>query len=253
MEYNSFFNPMMAGFAKYITSADDKSQSLGTVADIGLPLTKTGNKTNPVINAEIIKSYGGKEVFLEDGETAFREGDVASHYYQIVDGSVKMVTVSPDGKEFIQGIFKAGDSFGEPPLFCDFPYPSSACAIGPCTLLKLPKEKFFILLRENFEIHLLLNRVLCQRLRYKSMVLSEISSYDPEHRIMSLLKYLKSEFSPPPEQRKGLVRPDDKYIIPFTRQQLADMSGLRVETVIRTVKKMDREGKVKLTGRKIEL
>ncbi|MDZ7646289.1 MAG: hypothetical protein U5K54_03375 [Cytophagales bacterium] len=31
------------------------------------------------------------------------------------------------------------------------------------------------------------------------------------------------------------------------------MSGLRVETVIRTVKKMEEEGKLKLVGRKITL
>ena len=83
------------------------------------------------------------------------------------------------------------------------------------------------------------------------MVLSEISFYDPEHRIMSLLKYLKEEAhqSTPAE----MVRESHVYEVPFTRQQLADMSGLRVETVIRTVKRMEEEGKVKLVGRKITL
>lgn len=37
----------------------------------------------------------------------------------------------------------------------------------------------------------------------------------------------------------------------YTRQQIADMSGLRVETVIRTVKKMEKEGKLVLEGHKI--
>jgi CRP/FNR family transcriptional regulator, cyclic AMP receptor protein len=243
----------MVGFANYVTSEDDKSQLLPTNKDLGLLQTKPINKTGPVINPEIIKSYGGREIHLEDVETVFREGDVALHYYQIVHGSIKMFTVSADGKEFIQGMFKAGDSFGEPPLFCDFPYPSSACSIGPCSLLKLSKDKFLALLRENFEVHLHLNKLLCQRLRYKSMVLSEISSYDPEHRIMSLLKYLKSDFRSSLDAMKGDIRAGSSYTIPFTRQQLADMSGLRVETVIRTVKKMDRDGKLKLAGRKITL
>lgn len=251
-EYNSLINPMLVGFTRYITSATDKSHPGRTTLDIGLPQPKAGCKSAPVIDPEIIKSYNGKEVHLNDGEAIFREGDVATHYFQIVQGSIKMLTVSADGKEFIQGMFKAGDSFGEPPLFCDFPYPSSAYAIGNCTLLKLPKGKFLALLRENFEVHLCLSRLLCQRLRYKSMVLSEISSYDPEHRIMSLLKYLKSESKTSSNTRKGQGR-SDKYLIPFTRQQLADMSGLRVETVIRTVKKMDRTGKLRLAGRKITL
>ena len=89
-----------------------------------------------------------------------------------------------------------------------------------------------------------MDQVLCQRLRYKSMVLSEISSYEPEHRIVTLLKYYKSKNIKP-----GLP---GKIIVPYTRQQLADMSGLRVETVIRTVKKMEKEGKLLLEGHKIK-
>jgi CRP/FNR family cyclic AMP-dependent transcriptional regulator len=236
----------------FVISSADKNQPFTVAGEIRLHQSISNGGAATVINPETIKSYGGKDLRLEDGDTIFSEGDVASHYFQIVEGSVKMVTVSPEGKEFIQGIFKSGDSFGEPPLFCDFPYPSSACAIGPCTVIKLAKEKFLKLLQENFQAHLLLNQVLCQRLRYKSMVLSEISSYDPEHRIMTILKHLKTEYSPPAPKTLP-ARSSDKYIVPFTRQQLADMSGLRVETVIRTVKKMDREGKLKLAGRKIAL
>jgi CRP-like cAMP-binding protein len=100
------------------------------------------------------------------------------------------------------------------------------------------------MLKENFDLHLKMDQVLCQRLRYKSMVLSEISSYEPEHRIIALLKYFKSKNAKP--------GPIDKVIVPYTRQQLADMSGLRVETVIRTVKKMERDGKLALEGHKIK-
>jgi CRP-like cAMP-binding protein len=89
-----------------------------------------------------------------------------------------------------------------------------------------------------------MDEVLCQRLKYKSMVLSEISSHEPEHRILSLLKYYKTK-NPPSNETAGRV------IIPYTRQQLADMSGLRVETVIRTVKKMEKSRKLILEGHKI--
>jgi CRP/FNR family cyclic AMP-dependent transcriptional regulator len=236
--------------AIYISSPGDKSHAIRGLSSLGLPAITMNHL---VISPEIILSYAGREITLEDGDTAFREGETANHYYQISEGSIKMLSVSPDGKEFIQGIFKPGDSFGEPPLICDFPYPGSAIALGDCRLLKLPKEKFMLLLRENFEVHLGLSQVLCQRLRYKSMVLSEISSYDPEHRIASLLKYLKSEYIPLRNPAQRLFRASDKYLVPFTRQQLADMSGLRVETVIRTVKKMSRDGKLKLKGRKIEV
>lgn len=83
------------------------------------------------------------------------------------------------------------------------------------------------------------------------MVLSEISFYDPEHRITSLLNYLKADSADQGKRQDVVI--NEVYVVPFTRQQLADMSGLRVETVIRTVKRMEEDGKLKLVGRKITL
>ncbi len=198
-----------------------------------------------MINPEILIKYGAKAIGLKKSQILFHEGDEANFYYEVDEGSIKLVTYSEDGQEFIQSIFNDGDSFGEPPLFCRFNYPSSAIALTETVVWKLSRDNFFRLLQENFEIHLELDRVLCQRLKYKSMILSEISFYDPEHRINSLLKYLK-------ESNANSNHVDENgYQVPLTRQQLADMSGLRVETVIRTVKKMEENGSLKLIGHKI--
>lgn len=173
----------------------------------------------------------------------FQEGDLATDYLQVDVGTVKMFSVSSEGQEFIQGIFNAGESFGEPALIGKFPYPGSVVAIEPTTIWKLPADYFFKMLKENFELHVKMDQILCERLRYKSMVLSEISSHEPEHRILSLLKHFKS---------KNALVSHSKIIIPYTRQQLADMTGLRVETVIRTVKKMEKERKLLLEDHKIK-
>ena len=155
-----------------------------------------------------------------------------------------MYIINPEGQEFTQGIFSAGESFGEPALLGNFPYPSSASAITDSRVWRLPRPEFIQLLKENFELHLKLDQVLCKRLQYKSMVLTEVSSYDPEHRLITVIKYFKSKMLKQSQK--------EKVIIPFTRQQLADMTGLRVETVIRAVKKMEKEGKLSLEGHKIK-
>lgn len=59
-----------------------------------------------------------------------------------------------DGKEFVQGIFTAGQSFGEPPLFADVKYPANAEVISDCEVINLHKEKFLELLTSNAEVHL---------------------------------------------------------------------------------------------------
>lgn len=174
----------------------------------------------------------------------FQEGDAATDFYQVESGSVKMYVVSPDGREFIQGVFQAGESFGEPALISKFPYPGTVVALEDTKVWKLPGDYFLKMLKDNFELHLKMDQVLCQRLKYKSMVLAEISSHDPGHRILSILRYYKTKHTCAPG--------NEKVLIPYTRQQIADMSGLRVETVIRAVKKLEKDKKLLLEGHKIK-
>ena len=96
------------------------------------------------------------------------------------------------------------------------------------------------LLKDNFEIHLKLTHILSKRLQYKAMIMNEMASYDAEHRIVSFLNYLK--------KRDGIK---GTFEVQLTRQNLADLTGLRVETVIRTVKLMQEQKKLKIKGRKI--
>lgn len=202
-------------------------------------------KRRKVFPSKILEKYHAKLVNLRKDQVLFHEDDLATDYFQVEAGTVKMIIVSHDGQEFIQGIFNSGESFGEPALIGNFPYPGSVVAIEASKIWKLPGDYFFQMLKENFDLHLKMDQVLCQRLKYKSMVLSEMSSHKPEHRILSLLKHYKTKNF---HSQSGA----GKVIIPYTRQQLADMSGLRVETVIRTVKKMEKEKKLVLEGHKIK-
>jgi CRP-like cAMP-binding protein len=201
-----------------------------------------GKRKRRVFPEKTLVRYHAKLVSVRKDQMLVCEGDAATDYLQVERGVVKMFIVNPQGQEFIQGIFSAGESFGEPALIGKFPYPGNVAALEASQVWKLPADYFFQMLKENFDLHLKMDGVLCERLRYKSMVLSEISSYEPEHRILSLLKHYKS---------KNARSHDAGVIIPFTRQQLADMTGLRVETVIRTVKKMEKERKLSLQDHKI--
>lgn len=199
------------------------------------------SKRRNLIPAATLQQYKARLVTVRKDQMIIDEGEAARDFLQVETGQIKMFILNPDGQEFTQGIFNPGESFGEPALLGSFVYPSSAMAIVDSKIWRLPKPEFIQLLKENFELHLKLDRVLCKRLQYKSMILTEVSSYDPEHRLTTVLKYFKSKFT----------KSGEKILVPFTRQQLADMTGLRVETVIRAVKKMEKEGKLKLEGHKI--
>lgn len=143
-----------------------------------------------------------------------------------------MSNYGEDGREFVQGYFAAGESFGEPPFFSQVPYPASAIAMEESQIWKIPRIEFLKLLKMNFEIHLEFVKTLCNRLVYKSTMLSELATEEAEHRLMTLIQYLVAHSNPHDKTRQKLT---------FTRQQLADMTGLRVETVIRSVKSLEQK------------
>lgn len=197
-----------------------------------------------IIPVEILKEKKAHFIEVQKDEYIFLEDEPASFYFQVINGTIKMSSYSENGQEFIQGIFKSGQSFGEPAIFGDFSYPNNAIATEKSEIAKLPKDLFFELLKENFEIHKVFNSLLSNRLRYKAILLKEISSYCPDHVIMTLLKYLRDN-----NQEKDKTH----FQIPYTRQQIADMTGLRVETVIRTVKKLQKDGLLEIKQHKIYL
>jgi len=181
----------------------------------------------------ILKTYEKDEIIIEKNNTA-------KFFFQIKIGAVKMYNLSEEGKEFVLGYFNDLQSFAEPPLFGDFEYPANAITSKKSTIYKLNKVSLLELLKNNFDIHLTLNKILCNRIKYKSMIMSEISVHSPEHQIISLLNYLKKN-----------TNTHDKYEIPLTRQQLADLTGLRVETVIRTIKTLAKKQKLEIRNRKV--
>jgi CRP/FNR family transcriptional regulator, cyclic AMP receptor protein len=195
-----------------------------------------------MIPIEKLRHYGAAKINCRKDSIIFHEGEKATYYFQLEEGSVKLITRSATGREFIQGIFGACESFGEPPLLADFDYPSSAVALTPVTLYRLAKENFVQLLQENFTIHLQFDSILAERLRQKSKILSDISFYEPDQRILNLIHQMKKKYGEIGSQ---------SFIVPLTRQQLADMTGMRVETAIRAIKRMEEEEKLTIIDGKI--
>jgi len=90
-----------------------------------------------------------------------------------------MVNETDEGKNFIQGFFSGGQSFGEPPIFDGEKYPSSAIADQRSVIIRLNIPSFIQLLKENFDVHWNITQMLAQRIRAKAFILKEISTNSP--------------------------------------------------------------------------
>lgn len=194
------------------------------------------------ISERILNSAGAEVKEYSPGEFIFHEGNVALYYYQIIKGEIKLNNSSEDGKEFIQNILSDGQSFGDSLLFLEKSYPMDAIALTSCTVLRLCKRNFFSML--HFYPHLYFNicKSMSGHLYYQYIMMQKNSSLHPAERLMGVMLYLKSF-------QKN--RAPFSFKIPFTRQQLANLTGICVETAIRTIKMMEKDSIVKIKDRKI--
>ncbi|REC45453.1 Crp/Fnr family transcriptional regulator [Chryseobacterium pennipullorum] len=195
-----------------------------------------------VIDENILRSAGAEIRRYEPSESIFCEGDTPNYYYQIIEGDVKLNNYNEEGKEFIQNFLSDGQSCGESVLFIDKPYPMNAEAITRCSVMRLPKSIFFSLIKNSSDLCMEVNNALSQNLYNKFVMMLNISSQNPSIRIRGLMDYLKSfqeDLTP------------YSFMIPLTRQQMASLTGLCVETAIRTIKHMEREKIVRIENRKI--
>ncbi len=195
-----------------------------------------------MIDINTLLLWGAAFKKVNANEIIFQEGGASQFYYQLVSGSVRWVNINDEGKEFLQIIIEPGESFGELPLFDDEPFAATAIANEDSVIIRLHRSVFHELINESPEIHLAFSKQLTQRLRFKFFILKEMANHNPEHSISTLLSYFK--------QTKKNICPKCNRIN-LTRQQIADMTGLRVETVIRTIKSLQTKGRLVIDKGKV--
>jgi CRP-like cAMP-binding protein len=195
-----------------------------------------------MIDLDLLLAWGGTYKKYNAGEFVFNEGANCTCYNQLVEGQVKWVNYNDEGKEFIQTLIEPGECFGEIPLFDDEPYVASAVALEESMVIKLPRNLFLQLVKENSDISFKFCQLLANRLRYKFMLLKTNAFENPENRITALLTYYK---------KKKCLQTSDAFKVNLTRQQIANMTGLRVETVIRTIRHLNEIGSLDIVNGKV--
>ncbi len=195
-----------------------------------------------MIFEDLLISYGADYKKYRTNDIIFAEGENPSFYYQILDGKVKINNYNDQGKEFIQRILSVGEIIVVTALFIDRPYPMNAVVIEDCKLIRLPKQNFFNLLSQRPEFYTKFLKYISESMYYKHIMMQTLSFQKPENRLKTLMNYLKEK----QEEQSPF-----SFQVPYTRQQLASLTGLSVETVIRVTKLMEKNDDLKIKNRKI--
>lgn len=182
-------------------------------------------------NAEI-KKYEKNSLIINEGSTSL-------YFYYLLEGELSVYNLTPEGKEFLQHKVKENNFFGEPAVLLEKPFPGTVEVTSEfAKILRIKRENFLQYLKNNPDWSLEFTKSIAEKSIIKSNSLKNIVFLNPEDRIIKQLN----------DYKEGK---DEKIIIELTRKELSNMTGLRIETIIRTIKKMEKDGKLQIINGKV--
>jgi len=175
-------------------------------------------------------------------ERIYFEGDDASHLYLVAMGKVKLVRNTASGREVLLDILHGSEYFGTLTVFGGRVHTETAIAQTDCCILQISSEDFETVLTEYPDVTRKVLEAVSKRLTESQEVVKQLSAYTVEQRIASTLLRLAGKL--------GEARGQGVLIqLPFSRQDLAAMTGSTTETVSRVMSHFAEDGLVK-SGRK---
>lgn len=183
-----------------------------------------GSLPEPVFDAIFSTS---RIVDIDANETLFRQNEPAEAVFAVIEGMVKLTAQQKDGQEIVVETFRAGSSFAEALAFGNASYPVSAVALVPSRILVAPSKAVQGTIKHHPEAF--------------GDILA--AAYAHLHRLVRQIEMLKSNSG---TQRLGRyilahLGNNDQPVemeIPYEKQVLASLLGVKPETLSRAFRRL---------------
>jgi CRP/FNR family transcriptional regulator len=163
--------------------------------------------------------------------------------YIILDGKVKVIQTTEDGKEILLAIHQSGDSFGEMSLIDGKTSPATVLATENSAAAIVSKKDFYFILETQKKVLNNLLLLLCSRHRESWEKIQMLNYKNASHRVKILFLMLSDKY--------GEKTPEGITLnIKLTHQEMAEMTGMTRETVTRVIDKWQRDGEINVLKNK---
>lgn len=168
----------------------------------------------------------------------YTEGDEPTRLYFLKSGRIKAMRTNTDGKEFVTGLYSAGEFFGDLALLEEKNYTDSAVTLDESELVYIPKDDFLQLLTAQPEVGQQFVKLLAGRVSEKENQLLSMAYSSLRRRVADALLRLQE-----PLPTGELVPP-----IQLSRDDLAAVVGTATESLIRTLSEFKHDGLIEVTS-----
>jgi len=173
------------------------------------------------------------------GREIFDKGSPGQSLMAVLRGSIKISSLSSDGKEVVFRIINAGEIFGEIGALDGGERSADATAMTDCELLVLNRRDFLRMLENRADLCMILLRILCRRLRKTSEQVEDVMFRHLESRVAkSLLDLVESI---------GLHGVQSKSVeLHVSQRELGNMAGGSRESVNKILQNWHRQNLIDL-------
>ncbi|WP_308993017.1 response regulator [Mariniflexile litorale] len=184
----------------------------------------------------------GNEVSYVKGDVIYEEGQNSNNIYLISKGLIKCHKLDEQGKDLTTALYKDDDLFGYTSFTQNMPYQETATAIDDSKLVALSKNELKNVLNSNHKVTLELIQLLTDDLTVvKDQLLQMAYSSVKRKTATTILKFAE----------KLNRKPEDP--IRISRNDLANVAGIALESLIRTLSSFKDLGLIEIEGRNIRI
>ena len=194
---------------------------------------------------EALNSIGRRRT-LAAGESLYWEGEDSVLVANVIEGVLKLSTGTEDGRELIVGVVYPSEFIGRP---FGTTNDHGVTALTDARVCVFNRRDFDAFAREHPALeHKLLDRTLTELARTRRWMLL-LGRKSASEKLASFLLEM-AERLVEPGCKVSFDYPQRTLTLPFSRQQIADVLGLTIETVSRQFTRLKAEGIVDLPSRR---
>lgn len=183
---------------------------------------------------------------LAAGETVLVEGKPCEGLYFVIQGQVRLIRGSSDGREHVLRVLGPGATFNDIAVFDDGSNSDGAVAVGPTTVGFLPKATMVALIDRHPQIAKAALKLLSSRQRALGSIVEDLALRDVTTRVARLLLGCMGH-------HEHILEQAPEACMRITHQEIASMVGSVREVVQRALKDLERDGAIALERTRIRI
>lgn len=182
---------------------------------------------------------------VKQGQLLYSTGDLFQNIYALRSGSFKTVVAHQSGREYVSGFFLPGETLGLDGIATES-HTCDAIALEDSTVCVIPFHLLEALCREIKSLQQHIHRIMSAEIVRETGQMVLLGNLTAEQRVASFLLNVSDRLG-----RRGYSPLD--FSLRMTREDIGSHLGITLETVSRTLSRLQQEGLIRVNGKQITL